>query len=106
MPRARFERIISSDRTILFMKGTPSFPLCGLSGKICFLLKKSRLDFKTKDLLQDPELYIFLREKNSPSSVPYLYMDGKFMGGYDEILSMFNEGKLCLTGFIPRVNPY
>jgi monothiol glutaredoxin len=88
------------------MKGTPSFPLCGLSGKVCFILKKSQLVFKAEDLLQDPELYIFLREKNSPSSVPYLYIDRKFVGGYDEVLSMFNEDKLCLNAFISEINPY
>jgi monothiol glutaredoxin len=88
------------------MKGTPSFPLCGLSGEVCFILKKSQLVFKAEDLLQDPELYIFLREKNSPSSVPYLYVDGKFIGGYDEILSLFNDGKLGPNMFVSEINPY
>jgi monothiol glutaredoxin len=91
MCRVRFEKLIKSYKAVLFMKGTPSFPLCGLSGTICFLLKKNQLDFKAENLLQDPGLHVFLREKNSPSSVPYLYVNEKFIGGYDELMAMLNE---------------
>jgi glutaredoxin-related protein len=63
-----------------------------LSGRICFLLKKNKFDFKAENLLQDPELHAFLRKKNSPASVPYLYVNEKFIGGYDELMSMLNTG--------------
>jgi len=92
MFRRRFEKIINSYHIVLFMRGTLSFPMCGLSEKVCFLLKKNKVDFKTENLLQDPELHIFLRRENSPSSVPYLYVDGDFVGGYDEIITEIEKG--------------
>jgi monothiol glutaredoxin len=85
MIHARFKRIIDANRIVLFMKGTPSLPLCGMSAIVYFALKKSNLEFETVDLLQDPELNYFLRKANSPACAPFLYMDGKFVGGYDEI---------------------
>lgn len=87
--RAKLGKITSSNGLVLFMKGTPGFPLCGLSANVCFWLKKRSLQFRYIDVLKDPELHLFLREIHAPSSVPYLYVDGKFVGGYDEIEEMF-----------------
>ena len=89
--RARLEDIVSSNGLILFMKGTSAFPLCGLSAHVCFWLKKRSLQFQCVDVLKDPELHLFLREMHAPSSIPYLYMNGKFIGGYDEIKGMFES---------------
>lgn len=87
--RAKLEKVTSSNGSVLFMKGTAAFPLCGLSADVCFWLKKRALQFRCVDVLKDPELHLFLREVHAPSSVPYLYVDGKFVGGYDEIKAMF-----------------
>jgi monothiol glutaredoxin len=86
MIHIRFKRIVDTNRVVLFMKGTPSLPLCGLSATVYFMLKKSNLEFETIDLLQDPELNVFLRKMNSPACSPFLYMDGKLIGGYEEIM--------------------
>lgn len=87
--QAKLTDIISTDKVVLFMKGTATFPLCGLSAHVCFWMRKHNLDFKGIDVLQDPELHLFLRELHSPRSMPYLYANGKFIGGYDEIEQIF-----------------
>ncbi len=87
----RLVDIVSSNKTVLLMKGTPTFPLCGLSAHVCFWMKKHNLSFKGIDVLQDPELHIFLRELHSPKTMPYLYINGKFIGGYDEIKQFFES---------------
>ena len=66
--RAKIMDIISSNRMVLFMKGTTTFPLCGLSASICFRLKKHNVDFKGVDVLQDPDLHLFLRELHSEAT--------------------------------------
>jgi monothiol glutaredoxin len=76
------------------MKGTSSLPLCGLSGEVCHLLKQNKWKFKVVDLLQDPELCNFLQKINSPSCCPFLYVEEKFIGGYDEVIAMLNEKKV------------
>jgi monothiol glutaredoxin len=94
MFRIRFKEIININRVVLFMRGTPALPVCGLSGQIYFSLKKNKLEFETVDLLQDPELHYFLRKTNSPSRAPFLYVEGKFIGGYEELTAMLNEKKI------------
>ena len=91
---AKLTEIVSADRIVLFMKGTSTFPLCGLSAHVCFWMKKHNLSFKSVDVLQDPELHIFLRELHAPRSMPYLYANGKFIGGYDEIEQIFANNEL------------
>lgn len=91
--RAKMVGFTSSNKVILFMKGTTTFPLCGLSASICFRLKKHNIDFKGVDVLQDPDLHLFLRELHSPKTMPYLYIDGKFVGGYDEIVDCLESAE-------------
>jgi monothiol glutaredoxin len=93
-PFNRFRNLVFPEKVVLFMKGTPSFPTCGLSSGACLMLKKCNVKFEWVDLLQDPELYAFLREKNPSTSPPYLYWGPKFIGSYDEITHMFENGQL------------
>jgi monothiol glutaredoxin len=93
----RFNDAISSNSSTLFMKGNASFPLCGLSGEVCFLLKKCNLQYKSVDVLADPELHTFLAKLHADFSIPYLYMSGKFVGGYSELC------EICRSGDIERL---
>jgi monothiol glutaredoxin len=90
----RFEDIVSSNQVVLFLKGRASFPLCGLSGDACSMLKKKWIKFKEVDLLEDPELYLFMKEEYASTTAPYLFVNGKFVGGYEEIKQLFETGKL------------
>ncbi len=87
----KLTEITSANKIVLFMKGTTTFPLCGLSAHVCFWMKKYNMAFKGIDVLQDPELHIFLRELHAPKTIPYLYAHGRFIGGYDEIERMFSS---------------
>jgi monothiol glutaredoxin len=93
----RFEDIIFSSRIVLFLKGRASFPLCGLSGDVCSMLKKNKINFKDINLLENPELHLFLKEKYVLISAPYLFVQGNFIGGYEEIRLLFEREKLIDT---------
>ncbi len=86
--------ILKKDPVILFLKGCGSFPVCGLSSTVCYMLKKSGIKYVCINLLSHPNLYQFMREKYAPRLAPYLYVNGKFVGGFDEISALFNEDKL------------
>lgn len=92
--RFRFEELIKQNRAVLFMKGSASFPVCGMSSTVRFIMKKCEPECSTVDLLRDPSLYAYLREKHVPISAPYLYVNGKFVGGYDKVIELFHSGKL------------
>jgi len=41
---------------LLYMKGTPDFPQCGFSAKVCGILKASEKRFAFVNILEDPEI--------------------------------------------------
>lgn len=92
--QAELDDIVSRNCVVLFMKGNRKFPICGLSSDVCFMMRRCNLDFTTVDLLTKPGLYLFMKVLHDPISAPYLYAGGKFIGGYETIRTMFNNGLL------------
>ncbi|MBE6447640.1 MAG: hypothetical protein E7015_04145 [Alphaproteobacteria bacterium] len=90
-----FSNMIRKDRIVLFLRGCSNFSVCGLSSTISYILKKSCVKYKGVDLLTSPNLHRFLRDKYHPLIAPYLFVDAKFIGGFEEILSLHNEGRLA-----------
>lgn len=97
------DRLVTQDHIVLFMKGNRKFPICGLSSELCFMLKQCNLEFLTVDLLTKPNLSLFMRTLHEPISAPYLYVGGKFIGGYETVRTMFDNGLLSnLVRLDPR----
>ena len=92
--QAELDDIVSQSCVVLFMKGNRRFPICGLSSDVCSMLRRCNLDFSSVDLLTKPGLYLFMRVLHDPISAPYLYVRGKFIGGYETICTMYNSGLL------------
>ena len=88
------ERLSSQNDIVLFMKGNRKFPICGLSSNVCFMLRRCNLTFSTIDLLTMPGLALFMKKLHDPISIPYLYVGGRFVGGYETVCTMFNNGIL------------
>lgn len=83
----RLSAVINSQDLVLFLKGAPSFPLCGFSGVVCHLFKQYKLDVMHINVLRDPDLYHLLRQLNFPEPFPHLYVRGHFFGGYERIVN-------------------
>jgi len=79
---------------IIYMKGIPSNPECGFSGKAIKILQKTNIPFAYVNVLQAP----FIREKLPKIShwptYPQLFVQGELVGGCDIIETMLNDGSL------------
>lgn len=91
---SELDQIVNQNQIVLFMKGSRRFPVCGLSSNICLMLRRCNLKFSTVNLLTRPRLALFMRVKHEPISAPYLYAGGSFIGGYETVCTMFNNGLL------------
>ena len=91
---SELNQIVSQSQIVLFMKGSRRFPVCGLSSNVSLMLRRCNLAFSTVDLLTRPNLALFMRMKHEPISAPYLYAGGSFIGGYETVCTMFNNGLL------------
>ena len=89
----KYKNVVESGKVVLIMNGSVTFPMCGFSDTVCRLLKKNNVPFNSIDILNDPDLCDFLREIHSPEIIPYLYISGNFVGGYNKIVSLFESGQ-------------
>ncbi len=92
--RTRIDDLIGGDRVVLFMKGSRSFPQCGFSAQVVQMLDHCTPEYRTVDVLQDPEIREGVKEFSSWPTIPQLYVGGEFLGGCDIITEMFQNGEL------------
>ena len=88
------EDTVTSNRVVLFMKGTKNFPQCGFSARAVEILKKCGADFKDVNVLADPAIRQGVKDFSSWPTIPQVYIDGKFVGGSDILMEMFQSGDL------------
>ncbi|KAK8651145.1 hypothetical protein V6N13_140758 [Hibiscus sabdariffa] len=64
------DTVVTSNKVVLFMKGTKDFPQCGFSNTVA------------------------LKEYSSWPTFPQLYIDGEFFGGCDITVEAYQNGQL------------
>jgi monothiol glutaredoxin len=91
---------VKGNDVVLFMKGTPQFPMCGFSGQLVQILDYLGVTYKGLNVLENDELRNGIKGYSNWPTIPQLYVKGEFVGGCDIIREMFQEGELqsFLTG--------
>ncbi len=92
--REKIEGLISQNRVVLFMKGTPQAPMCGFSSKTVGLLDSILDDYASVDVLEDQEVREGIKVFGNWPTIPQLYIDGELVGGCDIVSAMFNNSEL------------
>ena len=70
---------------------------CPYSKRALALLMSKGVDFKAIDLTDDAdELEQEMRERSGRTSVPQIFIDGRHIGGYDDIAALDAAGGLDL----------
>src|SRR6201993_4430808 len=85
---------VKSNNVVLFMKGTPQFPMCGFSGQIVQILDHLRVTYKGLNVLESDDLRNGIKTYSSWPTIPQLYVKGEFVGGCDIVREMFQDGEL------------
>ena len=91
----RIDDLVKNNRVVLFMKGSPQFPMCGFSGRAIQVLKACGVqDLTTVDVLQDESVRQGIKEYANWPTIPQLYVNGQFVGGSDIMMEMYEAGEL------------
>ena len=93
----QIQTAITSNKVVLFMKGTRQSPMCGFSAKTVAALDSVAPDYVTVNVLDDPEIREGIKVYGNWPTIPQLYIDGELMGGCDIVLNMLNSGELHQT---------
>jgi monothiol glutaredoxin len=91
----QIDQIVKNNDVVLFMKGSPQFPMCGFSGRAVQLLKSCGVSqIKAIDVLQDEGIRQGIKEYANWPTIPQLYVKGEFVGGSDIMAEMAQSGEL------------
>ena len=90
----RIREQITGDDVVLYMKGTPVFPMCGFSAQVVQLLSQTGVPFQSYNILDDMDLRQGLKEFSNWPTFPQLYVKGELVGGCDIVREMYQSGEL------------
>jgi monothiol glutaredoxin len=97
MPRDVMQEIreeIAANKVILYMKGTPTFPMCGFSAATVEALQEIGRPFAHVNILEDPEKREAIKAFSNWPTIPQLYVNGQFVGGCDIVRELHASGEL------------
>ena len=91
---AQIDKEVKSNDVVLFMKGTPQFPMCGFSGQVVQILNYLGVPYKGVNVLEDETIRQGIKDYSNWPTIPQLYVKGEFVGGCDIVMEMVQAGEL------------
>ena len=85
---------IKSNDVVLFMKGTPDFPMCGFSAATVQVLSDIGVKFSSINVLDSNEMREGIKIFSNWPTIPQLYVKEEFIGGCDIVKEMYETGEL------------
>ena len=87
---------VKSNDVVLFMKGTPQFPMCGFSSRAVQALKGAgATQLHTVNVLEEPEIRANLPRYSDWPTFPQLFINGELIGGCDITCELAESGELA-----------
>ena len=86
---------VESNDVVLYMKGTPDFPMCGFSGQAVQILNHLGVPFHGVNVLENNAIRDGVKQYSDWPTIPQLYVKGEFVGGCDIMREMFQSGELA-----------
>lgn len=91
----RIQAEVEGHPIVLFMKGTPQFPMCGFSSRAVQALREAGAeDLYTINVLEEPEIRANLPRFSNWPTFPQLFIQGELIGGCDITLELHESGEL------------
>ena len=86
---------VKGNDVVLFMKGTPQFPMCGFSSRAVQALNEAGAGFHAVNVLEDAELRANLPRYSDWPTFPQLFINGELIGGCDITVELLDSGELA-----------
>lgn len=90
----KIQDMIDQNRIVLYMKGNKDMPQCGFSARVVQILNTYGVNYETVDVLEDPYIRQGVKDFSNWPTIPQLYVDGKFIGGCDITVELYETGEL------------
>ena len=93
----KIKDVIDRSDVTLFMKGTPSFVMCGNSDRALKALRRAGAPVTAVDILPDPQIRQDLSAISGWPTIPQVFVKGELIGGADIVEELERSGELEKT---------
>ncbi|WP_104206841.1 Grx4 family monothiol glutaredoxin [Holospora curviuscula] len=100
--RDTIQALIASHPIMLFIKGSPEYPLCGFSKTVVEILKNYAVNFGYFDVLSDDAVRQEIKIFSDWPTFPQLYVQGVLIGGCDIVKVLHEQGALKERLFLKK----
>ena len=90
----QIDKDVKANKVIIYMKGTKEAPQCGFSAAVVDIFNLLGVPYATKNVLEDLELREGIKKYTNWSTIPQVFVNGKFIGGCDITREMYQRGEL------------
>lgn len=92
--KEKIDSLVTSNKILVFMKGTKLMPQCGFSNNVAQILNSLGAPYETVDVLADYDIRQGIKEYSNWPTIPQVYINGEFIGGSDIMIELYQSGKL------------
>lgn len=92
--KERLKSLVGSSKIMIFIKGTPTQPMCGFSANTVAILNSLGVQYNSFNILEDENVRQGLKELSNWPTYPQIYFQGKLVGGNDIVTEMYHNGDL------------
>ncbi len=85
---------VKTNDIVVFMKGTPDFPMCGFSARAVGALRASNAEFGSFNVLEDDEIREGVKHYANFPTIPQIYIKKQLVGGSDIVMELYESGEL------------
>jgi monothiol glutaredoxin len=93
----KINEVLGGSDVALFMKGTPSFAMCGNSDRALKALRRAGATVTAVDVLPDPQIRQDLTQISGWPTIPQVFVKGELVGGADIVEELEASGELEQT---------
>ena len=93
----KIKDVLENSDVALFMKGTPSFAMCGNSDRALQALRRAGVSVTAVDILRDPQIRQDLSAISGWPTIPQVFVKGELIGGADIVEELERTGELETT---------
>ena len=91
----QIKALLAEHSIVLFMKGTPEFPMCGFSSRAAQALTAAKAVFHAVNVQADAQVRAALPHFANWPTFPQLFIQGELIGGCDIIEDLQAAGELA-----------
>ena len=91
---AQIDEQVKKNKIVIYMKGTPNFPMCGFSAATIQVLDSYNVPYASVNVLENPAIREGIKHYSSWPTIPQVYINGEFVGGCDIVREMHESGEL------------